>query len=357
MRLFTRLVRATALSLFTACLLLGPGAQAEPKTFKLCWSIFAGWMPWGYAAEQGIVKKWADKYGIRIEVSEVPDYVASIEQYTAGQYDACTMTNMDALTIPAAAGVDSTAMIIGDFSNGADALLLRGSGKSIQDLKGKTVLLVENSVSHYLLSRALEWALLKPEDVTVQHVSDLKIAEAFLAGQGDAVITWNPILSSIKRQTDVSQVFSSNFIPGEIVDLTVVNSQTLAAHPELGKALTGAWFETQRLLGMPTDAGRAARAKMAEAAGTTPEDFAEQLNTLRSFYSPRYALAFARANKMPELMERVARFADAQKLLGDGDGLANLGIAFSGERTLGNPERIRLRFTGQYMQMAADKAL
>ena len=328
--------------------------NAAPPTFKLCWSIFAGWMPWGYAANEGIVQKWADKYGIRIEVAEVPDYVASIEQYTAGDYDACTMTNMDALTIPAAVGVDTTALIVGDFSNGADAVLLRGAGQSLQDLKGKTVLLVENSVSHYLLSRALEWALLKPSDVKIQHVSDLQIEAAFLSGQGDAVITWNPILSSIKRKTTVSQVFSSNLIPGEIVDLTVVNSKTLAAHPELGKALTGAWFETQRLMGLPTEAGRAARAKMAAAANTTPEDFTEQLATLRSFYAPRYALSFARANKLPELMQRVAQFANGQGLLGaSGDGLDNLGIAFSDARSLGNGERIMLRFNDGYMQQAA----
>jgi NitT/TauT family transport system substrate-binding protein len=328
--------------------------NTTPPTFKLCWSIFAGWMPWGYAANEGIVQKWADKYDIRIEVAEVPDYVASIEQYTAGDYDACTMTNMDALTIPAAAGVDTTALIVGDFSNGADAVLLRGAGQSLQDLKGKTVLLVENSVSHYLLSRALEWALLKPSDVKIQHVSDLQIEAAFLSGQGDAVITWNPILSSIKRKTTVSQVFSSNLIPGEIVDLTVVNSKTLAAHPELGKALTGAWFETQRLMGLPTEAGRAARAKMAAAANTTPEDFTEQLATLRSFYAPRYALSFARANKLPELMQRVAQFANGQGLLGaSGDGLDNLGIAFSDARSLGNGERIMLRFNDGYMQQAA----
>jgi NitT/TauT family transport system substrate-binding protein len=315
-------------------------------------------MPWGYAANEGIMQKWADKYGIRVEISEVPDYVGSIERYTAGEFDACTMTNMDALTIPAAAGVDSTALIVGDFSNGAGALLLRGSGLTIQDLKGKTVLLVENSVSHYLLSRALEWALLKPEDVTVQHVSDTQIAEAFLAGQGDAVITWNPILASIKQRAQVSQVFSSNLIPGEIVDLTVVNSRVLQAHPELGKALTGAWFETQRLMGLPTEAGRTARAKMASAAGTTADDFNQQLDTLRSFYSARYALAFARANKMPELMQRVALFADQQKLLGnDGKGLEKIGIAFSGERAVGNANNVMLRFDERYMQMAADKSL
>ncbi|WP_296217976.1 putative urea ABC transporter substrate-binding protein [Pseudomonas sp. UBA2684] len=358
MRLPTLLARFTPVCLLALLLACPLSASAEVKTFKLCWSIFAGWMPWGYAASEGIVDKWADKYGIRIEVTEVPDYVASIEQYTAGDYDACAMTNMDALTIPAAAGVDSTALIIGDFSNGADGVLIRGANKSVQDLKGKTVLLVENSVSHYLLSRALEWALLKPEDVKIEHVSDLKIAEAFLSGRGDAVITWNPILSSIKRQAEVSQVFSSNLIPGEILDLTVVNSKTLAAHPELGKALTGAWFETQRLMGLPTAAGRAARAQMATAAGTTAADFSQQLDTLRSFYAPRYALAFARANQMPERMQRVVQFAAAQGLLGtSGSGLDNLGIEFSGERSLGNPQKIMLRFDGRYMQMAADQQL
>ncbi|AXO62670.1 lipid kinase [Pseudomonas sp. phDV1] len=351
-------IRSLLTVLLCACLLGAPTAQAAPKTFKLCWSIFAGWMPWGYAAEQGIVKKWADKYGIDIQVQEVPDYVASIERYSAGQFDACSMTNMDALTIPAAAGKDSTALIIGDFSNGADALLLRGSGKRIQDLKGKSVLLVENSVSHYLLSRALEWALLEESDVTIINVSDTEIADAFLAGKGDAVITWNPILSEIRRKAEVSQVFSSNLIPGEILDLTVVSSQTLAQHPEFGRALTGAWFETQRLLGLPTPAGREARARMAAAADTTAEDFDAQLGTLRSFYSPRSALNFARTGKLPDLMQRVAHFADAHGLLGkSGMGLTNLGIEFSGEKTLGNPQRILLRFNHRYMELAADGAL
>ena len=67
-------------------------------------------MPWDYAAQSGIIKKWADKYDIDIDVIQVNDYVESINQYTAGGFDGCVMTNMDALTIPAAGGVDSTAM-------------------------------------------------------------------------------------------------------------------------------------------------------------------------------------------------------------------------------------------------------
>lgn len=86
-------------------------------------------MPWEYAGSQGIVDKWAKKYGIKIDVTQLNDYVESINQYTAGQFDGCTMTNMDALTIPAAGGVESTALIVSDFSNGNDGIVLKGEGK------------------------------------------------------------------------------------------------------------------------------------------------------------------------------------------------------------------------------------
>ena len=78
----------------------------------------------------GIVKKWADKYGINIEVKQFNDYVESINQYTAGAFDAVTLTNMDALSIPAAGGVDTTAVIVGDFSNGNDAVILKDKTSS-----------------------------------------------------------------------------------------------------------------------------------------------------------------------------------------------------------------------------------
>ena len=353
--MLTRLLCCSLLAL----LLLQPAhaAAQEKHPFKVCWSIYAGWMLWGYVAEEGIIDKWAKKYGIEIQVEQVPDYVASIEQYTANQYDACAMTNMDALTIPAAAGVDSTALIVGDFSAGADGILVRGGVKNLKDLKGKTILLVENSVSHYLLSRALEWAHLQPGDVTIENVSDKDLAKVWRSGKGDAVVTWNPILSDLRQDGDSVQVFSSHHIPGEILDLLVINSQTLAQHPELGRALTGAWFEGMRLMGLPTPAGKAARASMAAAADTTAEDFDEQLRTIRSFYAPRSAAAFARSEKMPTLMQRVADFADAQQLLGKGTGLQRLGIAFGDSQVLGNASKVMLRFNPDYMQLAADKQL
>ncbi|WP_068829465.1 putative urea ABC transporter substrate-binding protein [Pseudomonas sp. BMS12] len=352
--MLSRLLCCTLLSL---ALLNPSSATAQDRPFKVCWSVYAGWMLWGYMAEQGIIDKWAKKYGIEIQVQEVPDYVGSIEQYSAGQFDACAMTNMDALTIPAAAGVDSTALIIGDFSAGADGILVRGSNKDLKDLKGKTILLVENSVSHYLLSRALQWANLQPGDVIIDNVSDADLAEAWRSGRGDAVVTWNPILSSLQQDGDSVLVFNSRHVPGEILDLLVINSQTLTQHPELGRALTGAWFEGMRLMGLPNATGQAARARMASAAQTSPEDFDEQLRTIRSFYSPRSAMTFSKDGKLPEMMERVAQFADSQQLLGEGNGLRRLGISFGDDQVLGNSSRVLLRFNPTYMRLAAEKQL
>ena len=157
------------------------GALASPasaeaaarKSFRIAWSIYVGWMPWAYAAKTGIMKKWADKYGIEIELVQVKDYIESINQYTAGAFDGCAMTNMDALTIPAAAGVDSSAVIIGDFSNGNDGVVLK-NGLSLADLRGRRIGLVEFSVSHYLLARALEAAGLTESDITVVNTSDAR---------------------------------------------------------------------------------------------------------------------------------------------------------------------------------------
>src|SRR5207247_8874133 len=162
MTLFARFLAAIVA---TAFLMSGAPAQAAPKKeFNIAWTIYVGWMPWPYAAEAGIVKKWADQYGITIKVTQINDYVESINQYTAGKFDGVTVTNMDALTIPAAGGVDTTAVIMGDYSNGNDGVVLN-KGKTLADIKGQKVNLVELAVSHYLLARGRSTVKLEEKDV------------------------------------------------------------------------------------------------------------------------------------------------------------------------------------------------
>ena len=64
-------------------LCIATGAVAQEKTeFRVAWSIYVGWMPWGYLEDSGIMDKWADKYGIDVEIVQINDYIESINQYT-----------------------------------------------------------------------------------------------------------------------------------------------------------------------------------------------------------------------------------------------------------------------------------
>jgi NitT/TauT family transport system substrate-binding protein len=346
------------LSAGLAAALAFPAHAEKKEQFDVCWTIYAGWMPWEYGATQGIVDKWAQKYGIEIKVTQLNDYVESINQYTAGQFDGCTMTNMDALTIPAAGGVDSTALIVGDFSNGNDGIVLKGEKKTLGDLKGMDVNLVELSVSHYLLARGLERAGLSEKDLKVVNTSDADLVAAFATDDVQAVATWNPLLAEIEATPGVTKVFDSSQIPGEIIDLMVVNSDTLKDNPELGKALTGAWYEIMATMSADSDAGKAAREHMAKASGTDLAGYEAQLAATKMFYSAKDAVAFVNSPKLPATMAKVAEFSFSHGLLGEGAQSAEaVGMAFAKGITTGDKGNVKLRFDPSYMQMAADGKL
>ncbi len=324
--------------------------------FKICWSIYVGWMPWVYGAEQGIVQKWADKYGIEIDVVQINDYIESINQYTAGQFDACTMTNMDALTIPAAGGVDSTALIVGDFSNGNDGVVLKGAN-SLAEIKGKTVNLVELSVSHYLLARGLDTVGLSERDIQVVNTSDADMVAVYGTDDVTAVATWNPLLSEITNMPNSKKVFDSSQIPGEIIDLLVINTDTLKQNPKLGKALTGAWYEIMASMSAAGKDGVAARNYMAQASGTDLAGYDAQLDSTEMFYTPASALELTKSKQLIDTMQNVAEFSFDHGLLGEGAPDAGFIGIETPAGVYGDTGNVKLRFDPSYMQMAADGKL
>ncbi len=359
MRLLGKLGTAVLIagSLMLAACSQGPDPKTQPKTeFTIGWSIYAGWMPWPYAQQAGIVKKWADKYGITINLVQVNDYVESVNQYTAGKFDGVTVTNMDALTIPAAGGKDTTAIIVGDYSNGNDGILLKGAN-SLAALKGRQAYLVELSVSHYLLARGLDKAGLKSPDVKTVNTSDADIVAAFGAPDVTAAVAWNPQLSVMKAEKGVNLVFSSADIPGEILDLMVVDTATLKANPNLAKALVGIWYETVALMQRQDAEGKAARAAMAKLSGASPEMFDSQLATTFLYADPKAAVAATTSPTLIETMTLVRDFSFSKGLFKGASSADDVGIGFPGGKTLGNPDRVTLRFDDSFMKLAADGKL
>ena len=342
---------AAALSLALAA----PVAAQEKTEFRVAWSIYVGWMPWGYLEESGIMDKWADKYGIEIEIVQINDYVESINQYTAGAFDGVSATNMDTLSIPSGGGVDTTALIVGDFSNGNDAVIVKGDG-DLAGLAGKPVNLVELSVSHYLLARALDSVKLREADLaSVINTSDADMIAAFQTDDVKAVVTWNPLVSTILEDPGAKKLFDSADIPGEIIDLMVVNTETLEANPDFGKAMVGAWYE---VMGLMAAGDEAVLTAMAEASGTDLAGYKAQLASTEMFYDPADAVAFTQSAELPSTMVSVAEFLFDKGILGEGAPSADfVGVAYPDGSTTGDANNVRFRYDTTYMQMAADGAL
>ncbi|WP_455203653.1 putative urea ABC transporter substrate-binding protein [Kaarinaea lacus] len=348
-------VKAILLSVVVLLSLFVSTSAVAKDSFKVCWSIYVGWMPWDYGDKSGIVKKWADKYDIKIDVVQINDYIESINQYTAGAFDGCSMTNMDALTIPAAGGVDSTALIVGDFSNGNDGIVLKGK-KDLKAIKGQKVNLVELSVSHYLMARALQSVGLAEKDVSVVNTSDADMVAVYGTNDVTAVTTWNPLLSEILAMPNSHKVFDSSQIPGEIIDLMVVNSKTLKENPKFGKALVGAWYEIMSTMKSGAKA-KAAKTDMAKASGTDLKGYEAQLATTQMFYDAASAVEFTNSPKLKETMKYVAEFSFDHGILGEGAPDSKFIGIETPSGIYGDTKNVKLRFDPSFMKMAADGKL
>ena len=342
---------AAALSIALAT----PALAQEKSEFRIAWSIYVGWMPWGYLEESGIMDKWADKYGIDVEIVQINDYVESINQYTAGAFDGVSATNMDTLSIPAGGGVDTTALIVGDFSDGNDAVIIKGDG-DLASLAGKPVNLVELSVSHYLLARALDSVGLRESDLaSVINTSDADMIAAFQTDDVEAVVTWNPLVSTILEDPKAKKLFDSSDIPGEIIDLMVVNTEVLEANPDFGKALVGAWYEVMALMAAGDED---VLTSMAVASGTDLAGYKAQLASTEMFYAPADAVEFTKSPELPNTMVSVAEFLFDKGILGEGAPSADfVGVAYPDGTVTGDPNNVKFRYDTSYMQMAADGAL
>ncbi len=351
------------LSLFLLIGTFALTALADKPVFTVGWSVYAGWTPYYYMNKSGILRKWADKYGITIKVQRF-DYAPSLDAFVARNIDACTMTNMEALDMPAASGVPTTAILIGDYSNGNDALLVR-NGLQMKDLPGKKMLLVQKTVSEYLFDRAMTIGGMRGQlkQVRMINTSDSDIATAFLSdSSASAVVTWKPMVSQILKQKGITSLFNSSQIPGEILDLTVVRTDVLnrpdGAGQSFAKALAGAWYELLAQMSAQNAQSDKVLAAIAEGSEDSLASYKEQLNTTKMFYTPASAVAFGGSAELKQKMDLVRQFCFDHGLLGANTKSADdVAIRYPDGSVQGKADRIRLQFELKYMQMAAEGKL
>jgi NitT/TauT family transport system substrate-binding protein len=338
-------------------------AMAANPSFTVGWSIYVGWNPYYYMQKSGILKKWADKYNVDIKVQRF-DYAPSLDAFVAKNIEACTMTNMEALDMPAASGVDTTAVIVGDYSNGNDAVMVRNN-LNFGQMPGKQVMLVQKTVSEYLFERGMVMNGQQNElkKVRLLNTSDSDIVAAFMNNpSSQVVVTWKPLVSQVRAIKGVTTIFDSSKIPGEILDLLVIRTDVLnrpdGSGSRFAKAMTGAWYETMAQLFSQGPAADKAATGIAAASGDTLASFKEQLSTTHLFYTPQSAQEFTLAPDLKTKMDLVRKFCFSHGLLGEKtSSVDDVAIQYPDKSVQGRKDRVRLRLDASYVQMAAQGKL
>lgn len=337
-----------------AVMMMGVSLQASAaEKVKIAWSHYTGWEFMGYMQSSGIMDKWNKKLGTDVELIFVGTYVDSVTLFASKQYNGVTVTNMDVLALAGAGGRKATAVIVGDYSDGNDGVALRGY-KSVSELAGVPINLVEYSVSHYLLARCAEQAGI-PMDKFLKEYTMVNGDEGDIPGimkhaaESDAkaaVVSWNPMLMTVSNTEGVKVVCTSADIPGEIIDMIVVGDEV---DQKSRQALAGAWYET---LALVKAGDKKVIAALAEQAGGSVADFEAQLETTHMFYTPAEAVAFVKDRKLKETMLSVVGFSFNAGVYDSVKTPDELGIRFPDGSTQGDKNNVMLVFDTTTMEAA-----
>ena len=251
-------------SLFAGLLMAG-SALAEP--LKIGYSDWPGWVAWEIAIE----KKMFEKEGVDVQF-EWFDYVASMDAFAAGQLDAVSMTNGDAL-VTGSTGAQSVMILVNDYSDGNDMIIGAPGIESIKDLKGKKIGVEIGFVDHLLLLKGLEKAGMTEADVELVNVPTNETPQVLASGQVDAVGAWQPSSGQALSMVPGSKrIYSSADEPGLIYDVLAVSPTSLAANRDEWQKVVKVWYQAVDFLKDP-ETREEAISIMAARVGLEPEEY------------------------------------------------------------------------------------
>ncbi len=254
-------------SIMAGALLCLGVVNANAAPLKVGYSDWPGWVAWEVAIEKGFF----DKVGVEVEF-EWFDYVASMDAFAAGQLDAVTMTNGDAL-VTGATGAKSVMVIINDYSNGNDMVVAAPGIESIADLKGKKVGVEIGFVGHLLLLNGLEKAGLTEADVELVNVPTNETPQVLASGDVDAIVAWQPNSGqALSLVPGSKKIYSSADEPGLIYDVLAVSPSSYANNKEAWDKVVDAWYMAVDFIKSP-ETQEEAVSIMAARVGVSPEEY------------------------------------------------------------------------------------
>lgn len=240
----------------------------------------ASWI--GYAPLYLADKKgFFDDHGADVDVQFFESKTDSKSALAAGRIQGMS-TTVDTHVMSAASGMDISIVLALDTSDGGDGLSALKDIPDIPSLKGHSVALdTSGGASYFWFQYLLQQEGMTLDDVQVVNMSSGDAGAAFVAGEVDAAVTWEPWLSKAKETDNGSVLIDSSETPGIIVDALAMDKDFAAEYPGTVKAIVEGWYDA--LAYMESDPDDAYKIMMEYTGDETPEDLQTSMEEVK-FY-------------------------------------------------------------------------
>ncbi|MDQ3367469.1 MAG: OmpA family protein [Myxococcota bacterium] len=145
-----------------------------------------------------------------------------------------------------------------DWSNGGDGIVTRGDITNVSQLRGKTIVLAQNSPSHYFLLNMLLNGGLMPGEVKMRFTKDAFQAAAAYNANKDiaAVVTWAPDIYTLteKKESGNNLLISTGQANKLIADVWFARADFGRDHPEIIEGIVRGIFDA--IEGLQTEANK-----------------------------------------------------------------------------------------------------
>lgn len=200
-----------------------------------------------------------------IKLIDYPSGTEEVKAYRNGEIEGAGLSIDQALLI-ASTQNNIKIITIMDASHGADVILGRPEITNIKALKGKRVGLEPTALGSFFIARALEKNGMSVKDIEIVSLEPLEHERAYKQRQVDAVVTFGPAVPKI-LEAGAKVLFDSSQIPGEILDVIVVNTEAIANSPQTIQSLVNGRFRALKYL---EENPQEAAIKIAKRTGVTP---------------------------------------------------------------------------------------
>ncbi len=221
-------------------------------------NVWIGWLPI-VAANHGFAPNtesiFYKDYKFKVQLKLIDDPIAARDAFATGQSHVLWGTlDMIALFAPSLMKDSRTAPRVFqqvDWSSGGDGIVVRDYIKSVEDLKGKTVVYAENSPSQYYFNTLLLFAGIQPNQVSHKYTrSAFEASAAFVSDKNiDACVSWAPDIYKIPEKVSGTKLLSTTADAAKVIaDVWAARADFAKDHPPVIKGLVEGIFKGMQAL-------------------------------------------------------------------------------------------------------------